>query len=198
MTVQTQIEDYLAAQPERKRGDMQALHDMMLRPSTLLVALCASGALVLLRAQSTVDSLVPPGAPNCRVTTPPAAAGISGTPGGFVMVFPRNDALPDQYTGCKMLWIVDTDRTPRLATLYFERGQLARAVSHDVRDPSGAVEGACALPEGKSLLPNAGRRYGDAACRGFAGETLYALRLPTWPRRCMTKPDAPACVADPR
>ena len=31
MTVRAQISDYLAAQPERKRGDMQTLHDMMLR-----------------------------------------------------------------------------------------------------------------------------------------------------------------------
>jgi hypothetical protein len=31
MTVHTQITDYLAAQPERKRADMQALHSMMLR-----------------------------------------------------------------------------------------------------------------------------------------------------------------------
>lgn len=31
MSVHTQIADYLAAQPERKRGDMQTLHDMMLR-----------------------------------------------------------------------------------------------------------------------------------------------------------------------
>jgi hypothetical protein len=31
MNVHTQISDYLAAQPERKRGDMQALHTMMLR-----------------------------------------------------------------------------------------------------------------------------------------------------------------------
>ena len=30
MNVRTQIDDYLAAQPERKRGDMQALHGMML------------------------------------------------------------------------------------------------------------------------------------------------------------------------
>ena len=29
--VGTQISDYLAAQPERKRGDMQTLHGMMLR-----------------------------------------------------------------------------------------------------------------------------------------------------------------------
>ena len=31
MNVQSQISDYLAAQPERKRDDMQALHSMMLR-----------------------------------------------------------------------------------------------------------------------------------------------------------------------
>lgn len=31
MNVQTQIDDYLAAQPELKRGEMQTLHDMMLR-----------------------------------------------------------------------------------------------------------------------------------------------------------------------
>ena len=31
MDVQAQIRDYLDAQPERKRGDLQALHDMMLR-----------------------------------------------------------------------------------------------------------------------------------------------------------------------
>ena len=31
MNVRTQISDYLSAQPERKRGDMQTLHDMMLR-----------------------------------------------------------------------------------------------------------------------------------------------------------------------
>jgi hypothetical protein len=31
MNVLTQISDYLAAQPERKRSDMQALHSMMLK-----------------------------------------------------------------------------------------------------------------------------------------------------------------------
>jgi hypothetical protein len=30
MTVHTQISDYIAAQPERKRRDLQALHDLML------------------------------------------------------------------------------------------------------------------------------------------------------------------------
>lgn len=171
---------------------------LVLAPAAVLVMLFATVAWSPLHAQPSLDSLVPRGAPNCRVEAPPAAAGIAGTPGGFVLVYPRNETITDTYTGCKVLWIADTDRTPRLATLYFERGQLARAVSHDVRDPSGGVEGACALPEGKSLLPNEGRRYGDAACRGFSGEAFYALRLPTWPRSCMTKPDAPVCSADPR
>jgi hypothetical protein len=31
MSVHTQISDYLTAQPERKRGEMQALHDVMLK-----------------------------------------------------------------------------------------------------------------------------------------------------------------------
>jgi hypothetical protein len=31
MTVHTEIGDYLAAQPDRKRADMRALHEMMLR-----------------------------------------------------------------------------------------------------------------------------------------------------------------------
>ena len=30
MTVRMQIGDYIAAQPERKRGDLEALHDIML------------------------------------------------------------------------------------------------------------------------------------------------------------------------
>lgn len=31
MNVRAQIDDYIAAQPERKRSDMQSLHEMMLR-----------------------------------------------------------------------------------------------------------------------------------------------------------------------
>jgi hypothetical protein len=164
-----------------------------------LSALLASLALPLsIRAQADTDSLLPAGAANCRATVPPDAAGIAVTPGGFVLVFPRNDVLSDQYSGCKLLWIVDAERAPRLATLYFEKGQLARAIAHDTRDASGAVVGACAYPAGRSLLLNAGGRFDDSACRGVAGESFYALRVATWPRRCMTTPDAPVCKADPK
>lgn len=165
----------------------------------------AAGAIALLllipsasRAQSVPDSLIPSMATHCRVTTPPASAGLAVTPGGFVLVFPRNDAIGERYTGCKMLWIVDTDRTSRLATLYFERGELARALAHDVRDPAGAVTGACAFPAARSLLPNAGARFDDGACKGITGESLYALRVATWPRSCMTTPEAKVCTEDPR
>lgn len=149
------------------------------------------------RAQSLAD-FVPATATNCAVTTPPATAGLFATPGGFVMVHPRNDALTESYTGCKALWVVDLDNMRRLATLYFEKGILARAVAHDSRDPKGAIEGACDLKSGRSLLPDAGRRYNDAACKGFQGEALYGLRVPTWPRRCLTEPDASVCKQDPR
>lgn len=166
---------------------------MILLAVVLALALPATA-----HAQARLDSLIPPNAPNCRVTTPPESAGIFVTPGGFGIVFPRNETLDATYTGCKSLWIADTDRTPRLATLYFERGQLVRAVAHDVRDDAGAVEGACSFPEGRSLVPDVGRRYPDSTCKGFAGEEMYGLRLATWPRSCMTKPEAPVCVADPR
>ena len=114
------------------------------------------------------------------------------------MVFPRNDALTDNFTGCKLLWIVDVDRMMRFATLYFKDGKLAIAIAHDVRDSNGAIVGACALPERKSLLPKVGRQISDDACKGFAEEIFYALRLPTWPRSCLTDSNAAVCKADPR
>jgi len=157
-----------------------------------------AAAPAIARAQVPMDALLPAQAANCRLTKPPDAAGIVGSPGGFIIVHPRNDAITDRYTGCKVLWIADVNDTPRLATLYFEEGTLRRAVAHDIRDATGAPEGACAFPEGRSLLPGSGRRLGDAACQGFAGESLYALRVPTWPRSCMTKPDAAVCRGEPR
>ncbi len=49
------------------------------------------------------SDVIPASAANCAVESPPAAVGLVATPGGFVMVFPRNDALPKPYTGCKTL-----------------------------------------------------------------------------------------------
>ena len=145
-----------------------------------------------------IGDLVPPKSTHCELAAPPAKAGIAGTPGGFAMVFPRNEELTDNYTGCKLLWIVDGEKMMRFATLYFKNGKLAIAIAHDVRDTKGAIVGACALPEAKSLLPNVGRKIDDAACKGFTEDSFYALRLPTWPRSCLTDTKATVCTGDPR
>lgn len=145
----------------------------------------------------TLKDLVPMKAPNCAVTAPPSTAGVAVTPGGFVMVYPRNAALRKDYTGCKMLWVVDGERPLRLATLVFEAGALRKAVAHDVRSPSEAPDAACAFPDGKSLLPKAGRRVSDAGCATFRKDEFYALHLPTWPRACMTSPDSAECQKEP-
>jgi hypothetical protein len=162
----------------------------------LPLALCV--AVATPASAQVVADLVPAQATHCALTAPPAKAGIAVTPGGFVMVFPRNDALTDNFTGCKQLWVVDGDKMMRFATLYFRSGKLAIAIAHDVRDSAGAIAGACALPEGKSLLPKSGRQVSDAACTGFSEDSFYALRLPTWPRSCLTETKAAVCVADPR
>jgi hypothetical protein len=145
-----------------------------------------------------VGDLVPAAAAHCNLTAPPATAGLAPTPGGFVMVHPRNDALTGDYTGCKVLWVVDVGRMARLATLYFEGGTLARALAHDPRDPTERIEAACDLTTGRSLLPHAGRQATDAQCASIPRGELYDLRVATWPRRCLTEPDTAVCRQDPR
>ena len=144
------------------------------------------------------NDFIPAAAPNCAIEKPPAAAGLAATPGGFVMVYPRNDALRKQYTGCKIMWIVNGERYQRFATLYFKDGELTIAAAHNVRDASGRLDGACAFPEGKSLLPNAGQQIKDTGCAGSRNEAFYRLYLPTWPSTCLTDTKAAVCQQDPR
>jgi len=126
-----------------------------------------------------------PDAPNCAVDQPPPEAGAYATPGGFLLVHPRNVHLADDYTGCKVIWVVDApDRFNRLMTLYFERGKLRTALGYDGRG-ANELRATCKLP--------------DAApeCRGVESHPLSALKLPTWPRSCMTRADAPECKQKP-
>jgi len=124
-----------------------------------------------------------PAAPNCSVDQPPAEAGAAAFPGGFLLVHPRNAALTDRYTGCKTIWVVDApDRFIRLMVLYFENGRLRVAHSYN---KDGSSRGTCGLP-GQS-----------PGCEGVDSNPLAALRLPTWPRSCMTQPEAPQCKKEP-
>lgn len=167
------------------------------RSRFLLAALPAALLIAPAVEAQVIGDFVPASAMHCATTVPPAAAGIYATPGGFVMVYPRNDAITDRYTGCKLLWLADGDRMRRIATLYFAAGTLTRAIAHDVRDPDGGIDVACDLTTGRSLLPNGGRRADDATCRTMPRDELYGLRVATWPRRCLTEPDAAVCSADP-
>lgn len=126
--------------------------------------------------------------PSCAAATPPADAGAVATPGGFMLVHPRNDRIADDYSGCKTLWIYDDPEVPRRwATLRFVRGQLARAVIWR-RDAEGIADRVCDRPA-SAQAPE---------CSGAEGNELTALHLPSWPRVCMTQPDRKECAQDPR
>lgn len=145
----------------------------------------------------TLADLLPANALHCALAEPPDQAGIAATPGGFVMIYPRNDAIADAFTGCKHLWIVDGAAFKRFATLYFRAGTLAVAVAHDVRTP-GALTGACEYPAGKSLLHRSEKGNDDSACAGATDDAFYGLRVPTWPRSCLTDAGAAVCQSEPR
>lgn len=131
------------------------------------------------------EPAIPPGAPHCALKAPPAAAGAYGTPGGFLLVHPRNDALPADFTGCKSLWVVrGAGDVPLLMRLYFRGGALAVAEGYDGRGGRQPV-GVCGVSEPR------------AECAGMGDNPLTALHLPTWPRACMEQPELAACARDP-
>jgi len=165
-----------------------------LRIGTLSLCGCVAASAF---AQSLSDVL-PVKAMNCALKDPPEQAGIAATPGGFVLVYPRDAALTDTFTGCKLMWIVDGTKSLRYATLYFDGGKLAVAAAHDMRGDPNKLSAACALPAGKSLLPKSGQKANDAGCAGFAEDPFYALRLPTWPRTCLTDSSGAVCREEPR
>jgi hypothetical protein len=134
---------------------------------------------------SDARAAIPTSAPGCALKQPPDSAGAYVTPGGFVLIHPRNAELSDAYTGCKHAWVVDTDRINRLMTLYFKKGHLRGVVAYDGRGETSEPRATCVLPR-------------DAAsCEGVDDNPLTALRVPTYPRRCMEKPDDPACAGEP-
>lgn len=62
----------------------------------LAATVCAGGA----RAGESVL----PDALSCTRTMAPEEAGVVATPGGFMLVHPRNADLSDDYVVCKTLW----------------------------------------------------------------------------------------------
>lgn len=129
-----------------------------------------------------------PDLPSCARGAAPDGAGMVATPGGFMLVYPRNADLPDDYTGCKTLWVMDVDPAPwRWATLWFRDGRLQRVVSMSKGTPAPRV---CDMPG--ATLPTG---YAPApACEGLDDHPWVSLRLPSWPRACAG--DAPPAVCE--
>jgi hypothetical protein len=132
-----------------------------------------------------------PDAASCTGATAPGDAGLVATPGGFMLVHPRNADLPDDYTGCKTLWVMDVDPAPwRWATLWFRGGRLQRVVSHS-RD--AAAPRVCDMP---GATPPAGHASAPA-CEGLDDHPWIALRLPSWPRACAAENPPAICEGAP-
>ena len=149
----------------------------------MIALACADGA------RATQPGL--PDLPSCAHASVPENAGVVATPGGFMLVHPRNADLPDDYTGCKTLWVMDVDPEPwHWATLWFRDGRLQRVVStsRDASAPHACDMPGMALPEGFAPAP---------ACEGLDDHPWVGLRLPSWPRACAGDVPPAVCEGEP-
>jgi hypothetical protein len=157
---------------------------------------CASGLLLVCAALHAGEAPTSwfPDDPSCRLQQVPDDAGAVVTPGGFLLVHPRNDRLRADYSGCKTLWIDDEPGSPRRwSTLLFENGRLRRSVLWQ-RDAPEMADRVCDMPgSGARPLPRP-----QEPCSGIDGNELVALYLASYPRVCMTDPDRKECKQDPR
>lgn len=121
---------------------------------------------------------------HCDLAQPPTDAGAYATPGGFLLVYPRNHGVGKDYSGCRLIWVMqEAAFTPLLLRAQYRRGVLYRVQGYDGRGGDNATT--CTLPTT------------DPACAGLASHELLVLNLPTWPRVCTVDPAAAACRADP-
>lgn len=157
----------------------------------LLCLLCYPLPLPAQPAVGTERALFPSD-PSCAVLHAPPEAGAVVTPGGFLLVHPRNARLPAHYSGCKTLWIMDTDPAPRRwSTLWFREGRLQRAVLWQ-REAPQVVDRVCDMPGGTPPGATAAE-----PCTGVEGNALMALFLPSWPRACTVDTTLAACAGEP-
>ncbi|EGK71532.1 hypothetical protein METUNv1_02221 [Methyloversatilis universalis FAM5] len=127
---------------------------------------------------------IPADGRHCGLTRPPADAGAYVTPGGFLLVWPRNAGFARDYSGCRTLWVMQSaDDTPLLMRLYFPGGRLEAVQGFDGR--GGQSARTCVRP------------FDAPGCGGIEGNPLTAPDLPTWPRLCTEQPEHPACRRDP-
>jgi hypothetical protein len=121
----------------------------------------------------------------CDLVQPPADAGAYATPGGFLLVHPRNAEVGPDYSGCRLIWIMqDATFTPLFIRAQYRRGALFRVQRYDGR--GGDTATTCALPSR------------DPTCAGLTHHELLVLDLPTWPRVCSVDPSQQVCDSAPQ
>lgn len=151
---------------------------------TRLSRLSLAAACALATAHAGAQQVMPADGEQCAIDRPPAGAGSYVTPGGFVLVWPRNAGVTPGYTGCRTLWVMQSEQdTPLLMRLYFRAGKLEIVHSYDGR--GGREVRSCTRP------------FTAPGCGGIEGHPFAALDLPTWPLVCTVQPDLPACARDP-
>jgi len=122
----------------------------------------------------------------CTLAQPPADAGAYVTPGGFLLIHPRNGALAEDYSGCKQVWIMRAPGdTPLLMRLRFAHGLRVMAQVFDGRGGT-TPRASCAAADT------------SAACADLADNPLAQLRVPTWPRACAVDAEQPECSQAPQ
>ena len=70
-------------------------------------------------------NIIPAEAKNCRLASPPPEAGENDNKPWPVRVYPRTEAIDQNYTGCQTAWAkLPNGAWFRQASLYFERGEV--------------------------------------------------------------------------
>jgi hypothetical protein len=101
-------------------------------------AMIGSAALLMTIAGAPAQETIPTTGLNCSIASPPSESGLAvAGHAGFFKVFPRKSNMPRDYTGCQIVWSVESDDLrggqevtyKRAAIFYFQRGLLALA--HD-------------------------------------------------------------------
>lgn len=141
-----------------------------------------------------LDDFVPATAPNCTVEDPPRDSGVMATHGDLFLVYPRNNAIPDNYTGCQLSWWIKPNNSYwPVHTIYFKEGQVAIYAVYELFGLRKSLGEVCGP---KGILYS---RSQDKFFCGSADEKSKGLGrrgLPTWPKTCIENESAPVCKAE--
>lgn len=140
-------------------------------------------ALLLLPMLSTgwAQSLIPPNAPHCSLSSPPSNAGEDNPQGGFMKFYPRAKDLPASYTGCQIAWLRRNGKWTIFSKRYYLEGTLRTFYGPML---NGKPTSICWYTNGELTAESKG------SCPLFAEASQAARSLP---RGCIAKAKSAHC-----